>query len=320
MGDVCGAGRYCSGESFLGSNQCTNCPAGYTCPGQEDVWGGEPCFAVDGNVDNSAPTIAKACVASSSPSDDGSDGNFYCINGGEVGGITGSCTCTSCNAGFSGSSCDIAGPCVATSSPLDDGSTGNLYCVNGNIQGTIGSCKCACHAGFFGTNCTEVVTTCDAGSGYVLSDDVSSDPCACDMDGIIDLIDTGRGSCKDHGTSDGVVCYVSDLCSEATPSGAFPGTRYRSCDPSLDNTRVCAVCEPGKVSKEISITWTLDFTDPSIIMSPRSILTLQILSFVLTVHQKHSVVSSGRRLARPVVQVRTKSTQLTILFHQCMQR
>ena len=37
---------------------------------------------------------ASSCTASTDSSKDGSDGNFYCINGGTVGGTTGSCTCT----------------------------------------------------------------------------------------------------------------------------------------------------------------------------------------------------------------------------------
>ena len=45
------------------------------------------------------------CVATTSPSDDGSDGNFYCINGGDIGGYTGFCTCSSCNTGFDGINC-----------------------------------------------------------------------------------------------------------------------------------------------------------------------------------------------------------------------
>ena len=45
------------------------------------------------------------CVATSTWSDDGTTGNFYCVNGGTVGGTTGSCTCTSCNAGYSGTNC-----------------------------------------------------------------------------------------------------------------------------------------------------------------------------------------------------------------------
>ena len=50
------------------------------------------------------------CQASSDPSKDGSDGSFYCINGGIVGGIPGSCRCTSCNAGYQGSSCQTVIP------------------------------------------------------------------------------------------------------------------------------------------------------------------------------------------------------------------
>ncbi|GMH73073.1 hypothetical protein TrST_g10227 [Triparma strigata] len=46
------------------------------------------------------------CVASISSSDDGSNGTFYCVNGGSVGGIPGACSCSSCNMGFSGPSCE----------------------------------------------------------------------------------------------------------------------------------------------------------------------------------------------------------------------
>ena len=53
------------------------------------------------------PPFPHACKASADPSKDGSDGTFYCINGGTVGGSTGSCTCTSCNKGYKGKSCEI---------------------------------------------------------------------------------------------------------------------------------------------------------------------------------------------------------------------
>ena len=94
------------------------------------------------------------CVASSSTSDDGSDGNFYCINGGNIGGFTGLCSCTSCNTGFGGPNCATCpegysgspplcspDPCQASSTSTDDGSDGNFYCINGgDIGGTTGSC------------------------------------------------------------------------------------------------------------------------------------------------------------------------------------
>ena len=108
------------------------------------------------------------CVASSSPSDDGSDGNFYCVNGGVVSGIVGSCTCTcptsfhgpkcaSCPTGYSGTPPDncIADPCQETSNSSDVGADGNFYCINGgDIGGTTGSCTCTdCDTGYWGENC-----------------------------------------------------------------------------------------------------------------------------------------------------------------------
>ncbi|GMH86286.1 hypothetical protein TrVE_jg9121 [Triparma verrucosa] len=77
-------------------------PSGPVTAGQEMTWissssNNDPGFEI---------CIGDPCVASTSPSDDGSNGTFYCINGGSVGGIPGACSCTSCNMGFSGSSCD----------------------------------------------------------------------------------------------------------------------------------------------------------------------------------------------------------------------
>jgi hypothetical protein len=117
--------------------------------------------------------VGDPCVASSTPSDDGSDGNFYCINGGVVGGWWdedgSSCTCTSCNTGLGGPNCAICAtgysgsppddctpdPCQATSDSTDDGSDGNFYCINGgDIGGTTGSCTCSsCNTGFYGLSC-----------------------------------------------------------------------------------------------------------------------------------------------------------------------
>ncbi|GMI08279.1 hypothetical protein TrVE_jg10468 [Triparma verrucosa] len=97
------------------------------------------------------------CVASTSPSDDGSDGNFYCINGGTVDGVSGSCTCTSCNTGFGGSSCQDPLSCVASTSPSDTGSDGNFYCINGGtVSGVSESCTCtSCNTGFGGSSCQD---------------------------------------------------------------------------------------------------------------------------------------------------------------------
>ena len=49
---------------------------------------------------------------------DGGDGDFYCVNGGTIGGTTGSCTCTSCDTAYGGASCHI-GPCDMEQSCYD---------------------------------------------------------------------------------------------------------------------------------------------------------------------------------------------------------
>ena len=58
------------------------------------------------------------CVASTNSSKDGGDGDFYCVNGGTIGGTTGSCTCTSCDTAYGGASCHI-GPCDMEQSCYD---------------------------------------------------------------------------------------------------------------------------------------------------------------------------------------------------------
>ena len=49
---------------------------------------------------------ANDCLITDVDTDNGSNGYFYCINGGTIAGTTGSCTCTSCDPGYSGSSCE----------------------------------------------------------------------------------------------------------------------------------------------------------------------------------------------------------------------
>ena len=61
---------------------------------------------------------AMPCVASTNSSKDGGDGDFHCVNGGTIGGTTGSCTCTSCDTAYGGASCHI-GPCDMEQSCYD---------------------------------------------------------------------------------------------------------------------------------------------------------------------------------------------------------
>ena len=79
---------------------------------------------------------APLCAASADPNKDGSDGIFYCINGGTIGGATGSCTCTSCDAGYEGVSCQTASTqsCTCTqnicSCKLTDGTLTAFWTIN----------------------------------------------------------------------------------------------------------------------------------------------------------------------------------------------
>ena len=103
-------------------------------------------------------TYDSNCFASADASANGSDGNFYCVNGGVVGGTTNECTCT-CTAGYEGTNCQIvsetASACVASDTPTEDGSDGNFYCVNGGVVGgTAGNCTCtSCDVGYEGASC-----------------------------------------------------------------------------------------------------------------------------------------------------------------------
>jgi alpha-tubulin suppressor-like RCC1 family protein len=88
---------FCSDNEYVSSNACTACPAGESNPA--------------GDEQNGVDTTC-LCTASSTSSKDGSDGTFYCINGGTAGGTTGSCTCA-CSAGYEGDNCDTAILCAA---------------------------------------------------------------------------------------------------------------------------------------------------------------------------------------------------------------
>jgi hypothetical protein len=109
----------CGVNEFVSSNVCTACPAGTTNAADDDASGSD------------TTCHASACSASSVSTKDGSDGTFYCINGGTAGGTTGSCTCTGCDAGYSGANCQVADACTVSTTSSKDGSDGTFYCING---------------------------------------------------------------------------------------------------------------------------------------------------------------------------------------------
>ena len=64
-----------------------------------------------GGVVSVATCTPKPCYASNEPNKDGSDGAFYCVHDGIIGGTTGSCACTDvCATNFHVSNSECA-PC-----------------------------------------------------------------------------------------------------------------------------------------------------------------------------------------------------------------
>ncbi len=66
------------------------------------------CICADCNEGYSGDNchVADNCTASDRSTDNGSNGNFYCINDGVIGGTTGACTCDCTGTGYSGESCE----------------------------------------------------------------------------------------------------------------------------------------------------------------------------------------------------------------------
>ncbi|GMI20034.1 hypothetical protein TeGR_g2062, partial [Tetraparma gracilis] len=129
-------------------------------------------------------------------------------------------------------------------------------CASGSYSEPEGSTECttcpALHISSEGSaGCVEALH-CEPGSGGVQN---FTDPCACDWDGIVHGIDTGMPGCKDHGTIDGIFCYMRMECEGFAQSGTFPGTRVNGdCDEILDNVPAsCELCPKDSFSSTMSI-------------------------------------------------------------------
>jgi len=99
----------CTSSLASGSTCQPTCDDGYAVSGTSSCGLG---------VLTAATCEPNPCTASTDSSKDGSDGEFYCVNGGSVGGTTGSCTCTSCARRYGGGNCHI-GPCEMEKSCFD---------------------------------------------------------------------------------------------------------------------------------------------------------------------------------------------------------
>ncbi|GMI24562.1 hypothetical protein TeGR_g4512, partial [Tetraparma gracilis] len=78
------------------------------------------------------------------------------------------------------------------------------------------------------------------------------DPCACDIDGIVNGVDTGRAGCDQH-LGSGWTCYVDESCGEdgvMTTTQFGPSVKFRYCNAAVDNgdSYECVACPPGTVS------------------------------------------------------------------------
>ena len=136
----------CTSSLASGSTCQPTCDTGYTVSGPSSCSLG---------VLTAATCEPDPCTASSDSAKDGSDGTFWCINGGTVGGTTTACTCTDCNPGYEDASCQTASACTASLDPAKDGSDGTFWCINGgSAGGTTGTCTCtSCATRYGGKNC-----------------------------------------------------------------------------------------------------------------------------------------------------------------------
>ena len=125
---------FCYANEYVSSDECTACPTRTTNATGDDATGSDMtcgecasgyyvssnvCNACSAEMTNAAgddknradTTCTAICTVSTDSSKDGSDGNFYCINGDTAWGITGSCA--SCDPGYEGDNCHTAILCAA---------------------------------------------------------------------------------------------------------------------------------------------------------------------------------------------------------------
>ena len=158
-GDHCQTANDCtatdvlSAESSFGSDGTFYCINGGTVGG---VTLNCTCTDCNPGYGDDRCAYKQICTASSDESKTtGSDGTFYCINGGTASGLTEDCVCIGCNTGWEGDHCEIAKACSGSrDSSKTTGDDGKYYCEHGTVSGTTESCLCTdCATGYDGTHC-----------------------------------------------------------------------------------------------------------------------------------------------------------------------
>ena len=166
--------------------------------------------------------------------DDGSDGNFYCINGGDIGGTTGSCTCT-CNTGYDGINCqnphhvsDMNVLFNTVSNFVGSGyNTGNSIMLNGDTAIlAVGPYKCS-------------EGTCASSYGMLRTDDLNGevkcveDNASCVLDG-----ENARRGMNVVGTGSGTLILRALTFDKGYAVGGSGGGHDKACGASVPKDKI----------------------------------------------------------------------------------
>lgn len=132
--ETCGAGRYCSGENWAGTNECSDCPAGSYCPGQSDDRWGLNCWSDEDerNTDNNAPRTP--CPKGRFSSETARESCITCWAG-KYQSNRGQTSCTSCTEGNSSNDAGV-------DPTKHDEVTDCTDCVDGTYQSETSSASC----------------------------------------------------------------------------------------------------------------------------------------------------------------------------------
>ena len=256
-------------------NEVGNCLNGATCADSTDGTGipvdTYVCTCAAGWEDTNCETPS-ACAATATPSDVGSDGNYYCLSTGSVSGTTGNCLCT-CNAGYEGAGCATASTCEARDNPcpssyqyLQKYSGTSLYWCYENSDQSGGACRMLSSGiappadGTWGTGQSDCVldhythcedtgsvsgTTgnclCTCNAGY------EGDGCATDIDDCDVSPCINSGACNDLVNDYNCACingFSGKSCDECAAGSGFDGSACVPCENTQANNLIThdAVC------------------------------------------------------------------------------
>lgn len=230
---------------------------------------------------NDGACQASSCVATSSDLDKlGLDGNFYCTNGGIIGGTTGHCRC-SCTDGYVGKHCEQASKCDAQT--VDESHTTDPVAdAHFNDVGTEYKCSAGYKSGR-GINGDSVWYLCGSSGHFILTptSGCEAQPCVADLqddgldgkegkfqclhDGKI-FGTTGKGQCRcdcktgytgTHCEKTTCFTYTAQCADNSAHKGyynlgnaqecaASPCLHHECCQDPTDQTRITGIALQGQ--------------------------------------------------------------------------